>query len=143
MGRADVVKQQDKYVAFKTAYQTIAHYQDQGNFIGAYVVAFSLIEDRVRAMFVVQYRSANDGASPSPQRIAESFAKHVRQLQVASVIPQEKATQLLEEAKRRNELLHAAMCNLKAFDEAAVDRGIKLARIVDKLRYAQKKERDQ
>lgn len=139
MSRANVSTQQDKYVAFKTAYQTITHYYDKGNFLAAYVVAFSLIEDRVRAMFVVQHRIVNEGKNPTQKQVSASFSKYVRQLQLTD-IPQEDAAKLLEEAKTRNKLLHAAMWNLKAFDKTAVDRAVKLTRTVDKLRRAQKKK---
>lgn len=143
MSRANANTQQDKYVAFKTAYQTITHYLAQDNFLAAYVVAFSLIEDRVRAMFVVQHRIATDGKDPTAKQIAASFSNHIRQLQLAGDIPQEDANLLLAEAKIRNELLHAAMWNLKAFDQTTIDRAIKLTRTVDKLRHAQKKKRSQ
>lgn len=143
MSRANVNTQQDKYVAFKTAYQMIAHYLAQDNFLAAYVVAFSLIEDRVRAMFVVQHRIATEGKDPTAKQIVASFSNHICQLQLAGDIPQEDANLLLEEAKVRNELLHAAMWNLEAFDKAAVDRAIKLTRTIDKLRRAQKKKHGQ
>lgn len=139
MSRANANTQQDKYVAFKTAYQTITHYLAQDNFLAAYVVTFSLIEDRVRAMFVVWHRDAKKN-EPTSKQIAAPFSNHIRQLQVAGDIPQEDANLLLAEAKIRNELLHAAMWNLKAFDKTAIDRAIKLTRTIDKLRRAQKKK---
>jgi len=140
--RSKSLSQQDKYVAFKTAYQTITHYLAQDNFLAAYVVAFSLIEDRVRAMFVVWHRDAKKN-EPTSKQVAASFSNNIRQLQVAGDISQEDANLLLGEAKIRNELLHAAMWNLNAFDKAAVDRVIKLTRTIDKLRRAQKKKRCQ
>lgn len=114
----------------------------QDNFIAAYVVAFSLIEDRVRAMFVVWHRDFKKN-EPTSRQAASSFSNHIHQLQVAGDITQEDASLLLEEARIRNELLHAAMWNLKVFDKAAIDRAIKLTRIVDKLRRSQKKNRGQ
>jgi len=142
MSRANVNTQQDKYVAFKIAYQTITHYLVQDNFLAAYVVAFSLIEDRVRAMFVVWHRDAKKN-EPTSKQIAAPFSNHIRQLQVAGDIPHGDANLLLEEAKMRNELLHAAMWNLKTFDKTAVDRATKLTRSVEKMRRAQKKKRGQ
>ena len=142
MGRSTAKMPQDKYVAFKTAYQTIAYYLAQDNFLAAYVVAFSLIEDRIRAIFVVWHRNVKKD-EPTPKQVAANFSSHISQLQVAGDIPQEDANLLLKEAKIRNELLHAAMWNLKAFDKVAADRAIKLARAADKLRRVQKKKREQ
>lgn len=141
MSRSTAKTPQDKYVAFKTAYQTITHYLAQDNFLAAYVVAFSLIEDRVRAMFVVWHRVTKKN-EPTSTQITAGFSKHVRQLHLAGDIPEEEAKLLIEEAKMRNELLHAAMWNLKAFDQAAADRAVKLSRSVDKLRRTQKKKCD-
>lgn len=141
MSRSNAKSQQDKYVAFKTAFQTVNHYldPDQENFLAAYVIAFSLIEDRVRAMYVVQHRSINGGMGPTPKQINASFANHVRLLQAADIIPQADSKLLLEEAKARNELLHAAMWNLNAFTRPSVEQVLHLARTVDKLRRAQKR----
>lgn len=142
MSRSAAKTPQDKYVAFKTAYQTITHYLAQDNFLAAYVVVFSLIEDRVRAMFVVWHRDTKKN-EPTSRQIAVRFSEHIHRLHMAGDIPEEEAELLLKEAKIRNELLHAAMWNLKAFDKAAVDRAVKLTRTVDKLRRAQKKKRGQ
>lgn len=141
--RDALLSQHDKYVAFKTAYQTITYYLAQDNFLAAYVIAFSLIEDRVRAMFVVQHRVIADGKNPTAKQISASFSNIVCQLQMAGDIPQEDANLLLAEAKVRNGLLHSAMWNLTAFDKTAVDRAIKLTRNADKLRRAQKKTHGQ
>ena len=131
--------QQDKYVAFKTAYQNITHYREQKNFIAAYIVAFSLIEDRIRAMFVIWYL-ATEGKKPTDKQIASSFSNHVRLLSKEGDIQPDDVARLLEEAKQRNELLHAAMWNLNAFTEESVDRVTKLSRTVDGFRKKQKRE---
>ncbi len=78
MGRS-TASQSEKYVAFKTAYETISHYREQGNFIAAYTIAFSLIEDRIRAMAVVRYRADNQ-CDPSLKYINSSFSLLVRGL---------------------------------------------------------------
>ena len=140
MNRASAT-QQDKHVIFKTAYQNITHYREQKNFIAAYIIAFSLIEDRVRAMFVVRHSTAT-GTKPTISKINGSFANHVRQLSKSSDISSEDSSRLLEEAKQRNELLHAAMWNLNAFTEGSVDRVTKLSRVVDACLRKQKKEVD-
>jgi len=139
MSRANAKSQHDKYIAFKKVFETITHYLDQDNFLAAYVITFSLIEDRIRAMYVVQYRCVNEGKEPTPKLINASFANHVRLLQAAGVIPQADSILLLEEDKIRNEQLHAAMWNLNAFTRLAVEQALGLARLADKHRRAQKR----
>ena len=138
MSRA-AATQQDKYVAFRTAYQNITHYREQKNFIAAYVVAFSLIEDRIRAMFVVRHR-ATDGKELTDKQIAASFSSHVCLLSKEGDIQPDDAVCLLEEAKQRNKLMHTAMWNLNAFTEESVERVIKLTRVADRYRQTQKKK---
>ena len=51
--------QRKKYEHHKKANGTLNYYLEQGNFIGAYVIAYSLLEDRIRAMYVVVQRDIN------------------------------------------------------------------------------------
>jgi len=48
--------QRKKYEHHKKANGTLNYYFEQGNWIGAYVIAYSLLEDRLRAMYVVVKR---------------------------------------------------------------------------------------
>jgi hypothetical protein len=136
------ISQQEKYIGFKKAFETITHYLEQDDLLAAYVIAFSLVEDRVRAMFVVWHRDTKKN-EPTLRQVAASFSGHVDSLRKAGDISQSDAQMLLDEARIRNELLHSAMWNLEAFDKTATDRIIKAARCADKLRRAQKKKRGQ
>ena len=133
MKRSDAT-QQEKYIAFKTAHGTIKTYLNADNFIGAYVIAFSLIEDRIRAMSVVRYRSVH-GEEPKPDEIVKtSFSKLVKRLTSAGDISSELSTRLQLEANNRNSMLHAAMWNMPAFTKDAVERAVGLVRELEKLR---------
>lgn len=77
---------QEKYVTFKRAYGTITQCMGARNYIGAYVVAFSLIEDRVRAMYVVWHR-ATCGCDPSDKALRGSFVTKVNALKASGDIP--------------------------------------------------------
>lgn len=123
--------QQEKYVAFKTAFQTVSAHRDQKNFLAAYVVAFSVIEDRIRAAYVVWYR-ARSGAVPNDRQLTAGFAWLVTSLRSAQLIDADLARDLRDEAANRNTLLHAAMWNLNAFTDDAVCRAVALARRTDR-----------
>jgi len=43
-----------KFVAFKSAFSTYSHYTSRGEYLAAFVVAFSILEDRVGAMWIVR-----------------------------------------------------------------------------------------
>lgn len=131
--------QQEKHIAFKVAFDTVTQCMDAKNYIGAYVIAFSLIEDRIGAMFVVWHKAIN-GIDPSDKSMRGSFAAKVGNLNKSGDISNEDASSLLEEAKLRNQLLHAAMWNLSVFSEPVVQRAIALTRMVERLRRAQKKK---
>lgn len=130
--------QQQKYVAFKTAFESISRFRKNQNFIGAYVVAFSVIEDRLRAMFVVRY-IADNSMQPTDRKINGKFSELVRILKNSGDIEFDLSTKLLDEARERNRLLHASMWNIDSFTDEAVVRVIGLARKIDLSRGRQKK----
>ena len=133
--------QQEKHIAFKNAFDTVTQCMDAKNYIGAYVIAFSLIEDRIRAMYVVWHRSTKDAALADKELRVTGFAKQINTLRKnAKNIPMIEAALLLVEAKQRNQLLHDAMWNLSVFSEPVAQRAIALTRMVERLRRAQKKK---
>lgn len=111
--------QQEKYVAFRKAYGMVNDYQREGNYIGAYVIAYSLLEDRIRAMFVIYYRATQE-AEPKQDKIDDHFKKIISKLVHHQYLDEAFANKVLDEANRRNELLHAAMWKLDAFTEKSV-----------------------
>jgi len=133
--RKEAVTPNDKYIAFKTAHQTITQYRSSNNFLAAYVITFSLIEDRLCAMFVVWHRDTKGGDPKS----YVGFTKIVNQLCKVGLILEGDANLLRAEAIKRNELLHSAMWNLPVFTDEEVERAMSLARMIDKYRRAQKK----
>lgn len=139
--RSAALTQKDKYIAFKTAFETITHCRASNNFLAAYVITFSLIEDRIRAMFFVWHFDTK-GIKPPANKMNGSFTKMVDQLCAAGDIPESDAALLRAEAKQRNELLHSAMWNLSVFTDKEVERAVSLARMSDKHRRAQKSLRE-
>lgn len=131
--------QQEKYVTFKKAYEMIKHYESERNFIAAYVLAFSILEDRIKAMYVVSFRH-KEKREPKQDALNEGFSKLVNKVHRTQFIKTELLDALKAEAKNRNDLLHAAMWKFDAFTPDAVSRVIQLVRIVDKILKAKKKE---
>ena len=130
--RRSQASQQEKYVAFKTAYSTVSHYKSDKNFIAAYVVAFSLIEDRLHAMYVLWHQKTKGELPKNIDRIG--FVKIVRQLKAIGDIPAPESELLIAEAHERNQMLHAAMWNLDTFKNESVMCVISLSRMLEKLR---------
>lgn len=131
--------QQEKYVAFKTAYSFINKYERDQNYIAAYVIAFSLLEDRIRAMFVICYR-ATQGTEPKQDKIDEHFKKIISKLIHHQYLDEKFAKEILDEADRRNKLLHTAMWKLDAFTEKSVADLKTILRKADKLLKDKKRE---
>lgn len=131
MKRADA-SQQQKHASFKRAFETISSYKIQKNYLAAYVVTFSVIEDRIRALYVTWYRENNGGIDPSHKKIYDGFTRLVVALRNKNLIPPDLSILLIEEAKRRNSLMHAAMWNLDGFTVDLVDAVMNLARAIDK-----------
>ncbi|MCX7177978.1 MAG: hypothetical protein NTX56_04140 [Proteobacteria bacterium] len=133
-----ILSQQEKYIAFRRAHQTINECIRAENYIAAYVISFSLIEDRVNAMYVVWHR-ASKGQDPTAKDIRGSFTVKVRALKSATVLSAAETSLLLVEAKNRNDLLHQAMWNLNVFSSVIAERAVALTRVLEKARNSQKK----
>ncbi|MCF8156231.1 MAG: hypothetical protein K9K35_09530 [Rhodoferax sp.] len=130
MTRSTVTSQKAKYETFKRAFDNVAAYRNQENYLAAYVVTFSIIEDRLRALYVVWYRKKNN-SDPTSRQINDSLVKLVNILANDQIISAELAADLKNEARRRNELMHAAMWNLDAFSNEAVEMALKTARNIN------------
>ena len=46
------LSQKDKYLSFKKAFGSIKYYIDQKNFLASYVIAFSILEDRLLSAYI-------------------------------------------------------------------------------------------
>lgn len=130
--------QKQKFVAFKTAFENISAFRKKKNYIGAYVVAFSVIEDRLRAMYVARYIAEND-TQPTSRKVNGSFSDIVKMLVKNADIPDEVSVKLIEEAKLRNKLIHAAMWKTDSFTDESISQVVSLARRIDNCRLVQKR----
>jgi uncharacterized protein YutE (UPF0331/DUF86 family) len=111
--------QRKKYEHHKRANGTLNYYLEQGNFIGAYVIAYSLLEDRIRAMYVVVQRDINN-AELVIEDVKRSVGGIIGYLDKNGYLTKEIAKQLHKANNSRNSLLHDAMWQIDVFKEADV-----------------------
>jgi hypothetical protein len=129
--------QQQKHVAFKTAFDTFNGYLQQQNLIGAYVVAFSILEDRITAAYVLLQDLLKKPRSQ--ERNFEKFKKMIGVLNANGHIKRADYDAYLDCSEQRNCKLHAAMWNLDEFSSNDCHEVIKLARKADKVSRELKK----
>jgi hypothetical protein len=105
-----------KYEFHKKANGTLNYYLEQGNYIGAYVIAYSLLEDRLRAMYVVVQRDINNTPFDSDD-IKRSLGGIIGYLTKSDYLPKELAKKLHKANEIRNTLLHNAMWQIDIFKQ--------------------------
>ncbi len=130
---------QEKSIAFARAYQRLKAYLNSGDYLAAYVLSFSIVEDRLRAMYVVRQR-VETGQDPSERKIHQSLVSIVRYLSTREDLTDELKDQLIIAARARNQMVHAAMWLL---DEAAaedINSLIRLGRTLDGMRRRQRRK---
>ena len=97
-----------KYEFHRKANGTLNYYLEQGNYIGAYVIAYSLLEDRLRAMYVVVQRDVNNVVLEEDD-IKRSLGSIIGFLNKNKYLTNDIAKQLHKANRLRNTLLHDAM----------------------------------
>jgi hypothetical protein len=98
--------------------------------VAAFVVGFSIFEDRVTACFIL----AKDRAGQ--QRLADfvPLAKKIRFLASEGLISAGERDDWLKAAEERNALLHAAMWHVDVFQLEGAKKAVEFARTGEKLR---------
>lgn len=129
--------QRKKYEHHKKANGTLNYYLEQGNFIGAYVIAYSLLEDRIRALYVVVERDINKNELVI-EDVKRSVGGIIGYLQKSDYLTKEIAKQLHKANHIRNTLLHDAMWQIDVFKEADVlkvkDLKNEVAKVLERLK---------
>ena len=119
---------------FREMAEAFKSYLSRKEYLAAYVVAFSFLEDRIGAMHAV--RCKNEALKPSRRA---PFVEMVDRLQLAGDLAPELAKKFRAASKRRNQLLHGAMWNLGAVRASSAEDTEKLARDADRARSKQKR----
>ena len=111
-----------KYKTFKQAFDEVAMHKEKKNFLAAHIVAFSILEDRVTASYVLCFRAINNANPPKYERLHKiPFKQFLEFLLGMGAIHEDLYDSLLKAAHKRNELLHQAMWRLSAFNAKNVD----------------------
>jgi len=126
------------HVNLRKAFSLINKSMKDEIYIAAYVTAFSVIEDRVFAIYVVAKR-VETGIIEIKKNPKETFKSYVDYLKDEKVITKLVAEKLLSEADTRNKLLHGAMWRLDEFTKRTTERAVNLAKEMNALRTAQRK----
>jgi len=133
----------EKYLAFKTAFRLVNQYMSGGHFIGAYVLLFSIIEDRINAMYAVRFFLSRNIPTPEGHvkgAIADiPFVRKVKKLKGIGDIESKFADELIERANDRNRKIHAALWVSREFEEGDALLLKKQARSIDEIRNKQRK----
>jgi len=128
------VAQADLEPGFREMAETFKTYLSREEYLAAYVVGFSFLEDRIGAMYAVCCESrALESSRWTP------LGKMVDCLRKAGDLTPELAKKFREESRRRNKLVHQAMWNLRAVRASAAESVEKLARDADRARSKQKR----
>ena len=130
--------QQFKYLKFKNAYDNINKLIADQAFIAAYVIAFSILEDRLVAMYVVKLRRDEKREMTKEDRNI-GFVRIVNLLMKTRELDNNLGNSLIQIAHQRNSLFHATMWNLEEFTEDVVTNVISLINKLKRAREVQKK----
>lgn len=131
--------QHEKHISFKRAYETLSAYLKTGEFLAAYVVAFSIVEDRIRTMYAKRYLYDNGEEIPEKE-YNQGLMRICSKLQKAGDMTADDVAVIKKHAAERNRNLHAAMWRLDAVGSATVKEAIELARQLEKIKTRQMKK---
>ena len=130
----------EKHRSFRAAFEIIAEYRRQGNFLAAYVVAFSILEDRLNAAV----KNAADLKGVAQPAGHLPLHKRINRLVADGHLDQVNASDFKNAGDERNALIHAAMWRLDVFTDEHVATAVARARLMDGIavRLRRKLSRD-
>ena len=127
------------HINLKAAYSLIKNSMNQGLYIPAYVTAFSIIEDRLFAMYVVTKR-VFDGVKDVNRDYRQSLLFCADYLIEHSQLERSMKKKLEKQFDLRNKRFHGAMWRLDEFTEKNTQIVVDLAREITDLRKRQAKK---
>jgi hypothetical protein len=129
MRNRSLLTQDQKRESFAEAFRTVKVHRDAGNYLAAFVIAFSIFEDRVLAAIM----SDADLTSTARPKSHVPLHRRIEHLRKAGHIDQATETDWKAAGNERNDLLHAAMWRLDVFDAKSVARAVAIARSADRV----------
>lgn len=121
--------QREKYLGFKAAVETYNSYVHRGEHLAAFVIAFSILEDRLTACYML---ACDRAGVPRPAGFV-TFDTKVNALAHGRHIVSATAADWRSAGRERNRLLHAAMWDLGAATAGACAAAMKRARSADQV----------
>ena len=128
------LSQEQKYLWFKKAFRTYNTHIENENYIAAYVIGFSILEDRINALFYTRKQNESENS--------EGYFRHYKKLTYLNHhndISDVEMEEWKKEGDKRNNKIHAAMWRVDEFSEEDCTQVIAYARDADRLRREQKK----
>jgi hypothetical protein len=118
-----------KYRTFRKAFDVIASHKAAGHFLAAFVIAFSVFEDRLKAAVMLEA----DVAKTDRPVGHLPLRRQINRLQRGGFLDDKLAAILRSAGDERNTLIHSAMWELEAVNQQHVDSAVAWARAADKL----------
>jgi hypothetical protein len=121
-----------KYEVFKKAFDTLDFFQESGNLIGGFVLAFSILEDRTRAGVVTCFGHINEPVDLENLSKIQ-FSKIIGKLRTCKAIDSDLENRLREAGDLRNKLTHQMMWRLDVF---TLDHILKIRELINEVNKA-------
>jgi hypothetical protein len=128
-----------KYQAHKRANIALTHFIAQGNYIAAYVIAFSIFEDKVKAFYIVRIRDIDGNQDWQSSKFSGSTRRHLEYLLETNAINKSLFKNATKATEKRNVYLHAAMYNVDFFTMELVTKVVELRNEFARLLQAEKR----
>lgn len=124
-----------KQEIFKKAYDTINEFINSGNLIGAFVLSFSILEDRLAAAVVVcsKAKQSKLNVNNVSKMLFKQRVDHLLRIQS---IDDFLYNELINAAYLRNELTHKMMWRIDVFEVAHV---MKFRKLINKIQTVQRR----
>jgi hypothetical protein len=105
----------EKYQSFKKAFDIVSDYRKKGNYLAAYVVLFSIFEDRITASYILSKKLA--GYDNIQKKRLPPLHGKIEHLEDRLYLTKTDADKWRNEGDLRNKLLHQAMWKVDVFGE--------------------------
>ena len=128
-----------KYQAHKRANSALNHFIAQDNLIAAYVIAYSIFEDKVKAFFIVKMRDVEGNPDWKGSKFNASVKRQLEYLRDTNAIKRNLFNKAAKATQRRNYYIHAAMYNVDFFTMEQVTEVIELRNELARLLQAEKR----
>jgi hypothetical protein len=124
--------QEKKYKAHKAANAAVKQLRGCKQYFTAFVIAFALLEDRVRALdFVARHR----GIVPPPKNVrqVQNWKEIVQRLHSSTLLELDLRDELMCLVDMRNKAIHSAHYNLDGVKDAHIKRVVDAQRAIAKI----------